>query len=61
MKINKMGSDYFAVTDDQGRTLAMVDLHIDRNNPFISFVNSISLWDARGVMWQVEEYLKNPW
>lgn len=61
MKIHKMGGDYFAVCDDQGRTLAIVDMHLGRDNPSISFSNTISLWDVRGVMWQIEEYMKNPW
>ena len=56
-----MGGDYLAVSDDQERTLAVVDLHLDRSNPSVSFVNPISLWEARSVMWQVEEYMKNPW
>ncbi len=54
-----MGCDYFAVVKDH-KTLAMVDCR-DKVNPTISFSPTISLWDLRGVVYQIEEYLKHPW
>ena len=60
MKVQKMGGDYLAVVNDQGTTLAVVDCR-DKVNPTISVSSTISLWDLRGVMYHIEEYLKHPW
>ncbi len=56
-----MGSDYLAISNDQGDTLAVVDFSRGRDNPVISFARTISLWDVKGVLWQIEQYQKNPW
>lgn len=61
MKINKMDSDYFVVCDDLGNTLAVVNMHLNKENPSISFSTTISFWDVKDVIWQIEEYLKHPW